>query len=163
MYGLSTGEIGRVTLYMALALVAGSFAYGPLDRLLKTRKWVVLIGNLLVLAAVGFMIAAKLPPVWLVTVMFVAIGFFGAGYATQMAHGKAFVPAHLTGRGVTLLNFFSIGGVGVAQAVSGYVVDIATDAGGKAAGYESLFIFYGVMLVVALGIYAFSKDAKPQS
>ena len=162
MYGLSTGEIGRVTLYMALALVAGSFAYGPLDRLLKTRKWVVLIGNLLVLAAVSFMIVADMPPVWLVTVMFVAIGFFGAGYATQMAHGKAFVPAHLTGRGVTLLNFFSIGGVGVAQAVSGYVVDLATEAGGKAAGYESLFIFYGVMLVVALGIYAFSKDAKPQ-
>lgn len=162
MYGLSTGEIGRVTLYMALALAAGSLAYGPLDRLFNTRKWVVLIGNLLVLAAVGFMVVADMPPVWLVTVTFVAIGFFGAGYATQMAHGKAFVPAHLTGRGVTLLNFFSIGGVGVAQAVSGYVVDIATDAGGKAAGYESLFIFYGAMLVVALGIYAFSKDAKPQ-
>ncbi|WP_075996520.1 MFS transporter [Salaquimonas pukyongi] len=163
MYGLTTGEIGRVTLYMALALAGGSLAYGPLDRLFNSRKWVVLIGNLLVLAAIAYMIAADMPSVWMVTVMFVAIGFFGAGYATQMAHGKAFVPAHLTGRGVTLLNFFSIGGVGVSQAVSGYVVDIATRAGGKAAGYESLFVFYAVMLVVALAIYAFSTDAKPQS
>ena len=163
MYGLSTAEIGRVTLYMALALAAGSLAYGLLDRLFNTRKWVVLIGNLFVLAAIAFMITADLPPVWLVTVMFVAIGFFGAGYATQMAHGKAFVPAHLTGRGVTLLNFFSIGGVGVMQAASGYVVDISTSAGGKEAGYESLFVFYGVMLVAALAIYAFSKDGRPQA
>ncbi|MCC2111333.1 MAG: MFS transporter, partial [Hyphomicrobiales bacterium] len=64
---------------------------------------------------------------------------------------------------VTLLNFFSIGGVGVAQAVSGYVVDLSTEAGGKAAGYESLFVFYGLMLAVALAIYVFSSDAKPRS
>ena len=35
---------------MGLAMVAGNFAYGPLDRLLGTRKWLVFGGNGLMLA-----------------------------------------------------------------------------------------------------------------
>ena len=45
MYGATTAGIGQVTLLMSLAMVVGNFAYGPLDRLMGTRKWVVMAGN----------------------------------------------------------------------------------------------------------------------
>ena len=45
----------------------------------------------------------------------VVIGLAGMSYGMLMAHSRAFLPAHLTGRGVTLMNFFSIGGVGLLQ------------------------------------------------
>jgi hypothetical protein len=35
-----------MTLIMGLAMVAGNFAYGPMDRVFGTRKWVVSGGNL---------------------------------------------------------------------------------------------------------------------
>ncbi len=99
MYNLDTIEIGRITLYMALSLVAGSFAYGPLDRIFNSRKRVVLGGYVILLrrSVVGLDDTDK--ALWQVSLCFAAIGFFGSGYAVQMAHGKAFVPKHLTGRG----------------------------------------------------------------
>ena len=50
LYAYDTLEIGRATLYMSIALVAGTLFYGPLDRLFDSRKKVVLMGNLAVLA-----------------------------------------------------------------------------------------------------------------
>ena len=44
------------------------------------------------------------------------------GYGMLMAHARAFLPPHLLGRGVTLMNFFSIGGVGMMQFATGAVV-----------------------------------------
>lgn len=164
LYGLGTAEIGRTTLYMALALAAGSFAFGPLDRLFNTRKWVVFAGNMVVLAAVILLIIVPEPSAFLINICFVAIGFFGAGYAVQMAHGKAFVPAHLTGRGVTLLNFFSIGGAGVMQFISGMTVAGFSENGtNMPAAYNALFWLYALALAAALAIYLFSTDSKPGS
>lgn len=161
LYGAGTAEIGRVTLYMALALVAGSFAYGPLDRIFNSRKWVVMAGYVILFAVLVWLYLTPEKTLFQVSVCFVAIGFFGSGYAVQMAHGKAFVPKHLTGRGVTLLNFFSIGGAGLMQAVSGEVVEAFGGSLNPVAAYDALFLFYIITLGAALAIYVFSRDSKP--
>ena len=160
-FGMGTAEIGRVTLFMALSLVAGSLVYGPLDRVFNSRKWVNFAGNLVVLFAVMWLLFAGNKEPWQVTIAFMMVGFFGAGYPMQVAHGKGFVPKQLTGRGVTLLNFFSIGGAGLLQALSGVVVGTAAQSGGSEAGYTALFLFYTVALTTAMVIYLFSMDSKP--
>lgn len=161
LFGYDTLEIGRITLYMSIAIALGTLAYGPLDRMFGTRKWVVVIGNLIVLficLAMGFYLPAE--PFW-AGIAFVAIGFFGASYAVQMAHGRAFIPQHLTGRGVTLLNFCSIGGAGIFQWISGPIVEANTVTGSPDIQYKALFIFYAVVVAIALFVYSFSRDAKP--
>lgn len=163
IHGLDVIEIGRVTLYMAIALAAGTLFYGPLDRLFNTRKWVVMAGNIVVLAAVSWLAFAPPAQVWAVATAFVIIGFFGSSYAVQMAHGKAFVPAHLTGRGVTLLNFFSIGGVGLMQFLTGMVFTASGGENGEPGAYAMLFGFYAVTLAVALVIYLLAADAPPRA
>ena len=119
VYGADALLIGQVTLFMALAMVAGSFAYGPLDTIFRTRKWVAFVGNLIGLVALVFIALNPVSTIAAVTILLVVIGLTGSSFGLIMAHGRAFVPAHLTGRGVTLLNFFSIGTVGLMQFATG--------------------------------------------
>ena len=68
------------------------------------------------------------------TLLLIVIGLAGGSYGLLMAHARAFVPAHLTGRGVTLMNFFSIGGVGAMQFATGGVVTAYSVPGEPAIG-----------------------------
>lgn len=157
IYGASATGIGQVTLLMALAMIAGSFAYGPLDRVFGTRKGVVLVGNLAGVLCLAALWAFPLSGFWQTGLLLAGVGFFGASFPVIMAHGRSFIPPHLTGRGVTLLNLFSIGGVGVIQTVSGRVHASAPTLPPEAA-YQALFTFFGLLLLVGCVIYAFSTD-----
>jgi sugar phosphate permease len=161
VYGADALAIGQVTLFMALAMVAGNFIYGPLDQLFRTRKWVAVTGNALSLCAILWLALHTGGGMPADTVVFVMIGITGASYGLLMAHARAFLPAHLTGRGVTLMNFFSIGGVGVMQFATGTVVTASTVPGDPAAAYGTLFLFYAAALAAALIAYMAAKDAKP--
>ena len=161
VYGVDALAIGQATLFMALAMSIGSFLYGPLDTFFRTRKWVAFAGNALLLAALVALAVNPAPGVGTATVLLVVIGLAGASFGLMMAHGRAFCPPHLTGRGITLLNFFSIGTVGLMQFGSGAVVASATVPGEPAVAYSALFSFYAVTLGLALFIYLWARDAKP--
>lgn len=162
VYGLDALAIGQVTLFMALAMVVGSFIYGPLDTFFGTRKWVAIVGNTIGLAALVFIALNPVTTVTATTAILVVIGITGGSYGLLMAHGRAFLPPHLTGRGVTLLNFFSIGGVGVMQFATGGVVTASTVPEDPSAAYAALFWFYAIMLAISLLIYLAARDAKPE-
>ena len=74
-----------------------------------------------------------------------------------MAHGRSFFPPHLLGRGVTLMNLFGIGGVGVLQTVSGRVFR-AAPATTPEAPYQAIFLMFGLLLLAGCAIYLFSRD-----
>lgn len=162
VHGADTILIGQVTLYMALAMVIGSFVYGPLDTLFGTRKWVAFVGNGIGLVALILMALQPMGNLSTLTMLLVVIGITGSGFGLLMAHGRAFIPAHLTGRGVTLLNFFAIGVVGMVQFASGAVYTAAADANDPSAAYAVLFWFYAVLLGLALFIFLFARDARPE-
>lgn len=157
--------IGNVTLVMALSMAVGSFIYGPLDTLFNTRKWVAFGGMSIGLVAIIAVALQPAMPVLTLAILFAVIGLTGMVYGVIMAHAKGFFPDTLTGRGITLMNFFSIGGVSVIQIASGRVVTAAAagaDPAGPAA-YAALFWFYAVLFVVTLAIYLFSRDSKPRA
>jgi len=156
--GAGIALIGWVSLAMGMAMVAGNFAYGPLDRVFGTRKGVALAGNLGAVAAL--LVLALAPPAGAVGVaaLAAAIGFFGASFPMVMAHGRAFVPAHLVGRGVTLLNLFGIGGAGLMQVASGRVHAATLAASGPGAAYAALFLFFAVALGAGCAVYLLARD-----
>jgi len=162
VYHADSLAIGHVTLFMAIAAVAGSFIYGPLDTIFGTRKWVAIAGNTGSVLVIGSLAFLPMQSVGFVTAAFVLIAIFGSSFALIMAHARAFLPVHLTGRGITLLNFFSIGTVGIVQFLTGAVVTAATKPGEPAAAYTALFTFYAVTLASAVLVYLFAKDAKPE-
>lgn len=157
VYAAGATQVGQITLLMACAMIVGNFAYGPLDRLLGTRKWVILAGN--TLGGLS-LLALWLMPVsgfWTSAVLLAAVGLFGASFPMMMAHGRSFFPAHLMGRGVTLLNLFSIGGVGVLQVLSGRVHS-AVPAVPPEAPYQGVFLFFGLILLAGCVIFVFARD-----
>ena len=159
VFGADTSMIGTMTLVMGLAMIAGNFAYGPMDRVFGTRKWVVFVGN--ALGAVGcFTLFAVqgTASVWVATALLALVGLAGASFPMMIAHARPFFPEHLTGRGVTLMNLFGIGGVGVMQIVTGRLMMFWQDTKGDGEAYALLFGFYGILLCCGLTIYAFSKD-----
>ncbi|WP_192965206.1 MFS transporter [Phycobacter azelaicus] len=159
VHGMDTSQIGLVTLVMGAAMILGTFAYGPLDRVLGTRKWLIWGGSMAVVVLLGVLILWPQAPVWAPIAMMAGIGFFGASFPVVIAHGRAFVPPHLVGRGVTLLNFFGIGGVGLMQFVSGRIHAQIARSADAAAPYVALFAFFAATLLIGCLIYLFSRDS----
>ncbi|HET7413778.1 MAG TPA: MFS transporter, partial [Pararhizobium sp.] len=161
VFGASALTIGNVTFFMAVAMIVGSFVYGPLDTLFGTRKWVAFGGNVLCGVFLAVLAASGSLSIIEVTLLFLGIGLTGMTYGMMMAHARAFVPAELTGRGVTLLNFFSIIGAGVIQFAAGPLVEGLVDPAAPAYAYRKLFAFYAVVMAVALGVYLLARDVRP--
>ncbi|QYK41692.1 MAG: MFS transporter [Paracoccaceae bacterium] len=156
VFGADAAGIGQVTLFMGLAMVAGNFAYGPLDRMLGTRKWLIFGGNA-VTAACLFALWALPPDWWTGAILLMAVGFFGASFPMVMAHGRAFFPPHLVGRGVSFLNLFALGSVGIAQFATGRL-HAAIPPDPAQAPYAALFLAFGLVLVAGLVPYLLAPD-----
>jgi MFS family permease len=160
VYGLDPVARGHALLVMAAAMSAGAMAYGPLDRLLGTRKWVVFGGVTVTAICFALLALPGLPVGWAITLMGL-LGGFGMTYGVLMAHGRAFVPDHLLGRGITLLNVLFIGGGGVLQPLSGSLMSRLQDAP-PAQSHATLHLIFASLLVIGLVIYAFSRDNPPK-
>jgi len=161
VFGLEPVARGNALLVMAAAMSAGAMAYGPLDRLLGTRKWVVFGG--VTVTAICFA-ALALPGLSLTAAISIMglLGGFGMTYGVLMAHGRSFVPDHLLGRGITLLNVLFIGGAGVLQPLSGALMKRLADAPPEQA-YATLHLIFAVLLASSLVVYAFARDNPPKA
>jgi len=159
VYGLGSAGIGNATLMMAIAMALGSFAYGPAERRLGSKKKVVLGGNLA--GAFLLLILWMFPQTtWLTSaILFTAIGFFGASFPAIMAHGQLFMPRHLTGRGITLLNLFGVGGVALMQFLTGLMArSIPAGQSAPPAFYSGIFLLFAAGLIIGCVVYAFSSE-----
>jgi predicted MFS family arabinose efflux permease len=156
VYDLEPLARGNALLVMAAAMSVGALAYGPLDRLLRTRKYVVAPGA--AVTAAGFLLlgAGDLPLSQAVIIVG-TIGGFGMSYGVLMAHARSFFPDHLLGRGITFMNVLFIGGAGVLQPVSGAFMTAMQDVPPSQA-YATLHTTFGLMLLGAVLIYLFSRD-----
>jgi predicted MFS family arabinose efflux permease len=158
VHGAGLSQIGTATLVMGLAMVAGNFAYGPIDRWVGSRKLPILIGNLGVAGCLLLLWA--LPPAGLsgAIATFAVIGLLGASYPIVISHGRSFLPAHLTGRGVTLLNLFGMGGAGVMQFASGPVFAGLAEGRGREDAYGPLFALLALVILLGMAAYTFARD-----
>ncbi len=157
VYGLDATGIGWVTMGIALAMVVGNFAYGPLDRIFGTRKWVVFIGNMLAVGFVFVLWAFPTAGAWQVAFFMAGIGLFASSFPLIMAHGRSFYPPHLVGRGMTLMNMVGIGGVGFFQFSSASVFKAAGGAS-IVAPYQTVFLYFALPMLVGCLLYLLSRD-----
>ncbi len=159
VFGSTTTQVGTASLIMGVAMIVGTLCYGPLDRVFGTQKWVIFTGNLLCAVVIGALVLFVSNGVILAVALCAAIGFFGMTFPVIIAHARAFIPPHLAGRGVTLMNLFGIGGVGIMQFVSGRFHTHVEAAHGTETAYAALFGLFGVLLLAGTLIYLFSRDA----
>jgi MFS family permease len=159
VFNSTIAQVGTVTTVMALAMIAGNFFYGPLDRLFGTRKWVIFVGNFICAALCIALYKVGQNGFWTAAGIMAGIGFFGASFPILVAHGRSFFPEHLMGRGVTLVNLFAIGGVGVMQNLSAQIYDAKIiDAASPIVSYNAVILLFSVTMLLGLAIYLFSDD-----
>ena len=153
------GNLAFATTAMSLSMIAGTLAYGPMDRIFKTRKWIILIGSSICMASIISLALVEEITFGISVSLFCVLGFFGMSYPLMIAHGRSFSPEHLTGRCVTLLNMFAIGGAGLFQFSSGRIFRFSVETGGStSAAYTTIFLFYASSLFIGLILYLNAKD-----
>jgi nitrate/nitrite transporter NarK len=161
VHGLGPIERGNAALWMAAAMSAGAFLYGPLEAALDRRKWLVVAGSLVAVA--GFLALGLLarPSPGAAMALLTLIGAAGMTYSVIMAHGRQFFPAHVLGRGITFLNFVFMSGVGLVQLASGRAVHGLAGAGWSAADiYAALHLGFGLALLAVTLLYAGARDPR---
>jgi MFS family permease len=80
-----------------------------------------------------------------------------------ISHGRSLFPPHLVGRGITLLNMGTIGGVFVAQTISGMVIDLfpkGPDGSYALDAYRWVFGLQGAAIALGCLTYFRVTDAR---
>jgi predicted MFS family arabinose efflux permease len=160
VYGLAPVPRGNAVFLIAAAAIAGTFVFGALDRFVG-RKTLVAIGSSATCALFIALWVWPSLPLPLIVGMVALIAAFGTTYAVLMAHGRTFLPDHLLGRGITLLNFTFMTGAALVQLISGRVVDAL-----KAAHHSPVDVFatlhlgFGVALLLATLVYLMTKETR---
>jgi predicted MFS family arabinose efflux permease len=165
VHGLSPLGLGYVLLAAIVGWNVGILCYGPLDRLLNTRKGVVLGGAgvvALVLAAL-----ALLPglPLGGVTALLLVFALAAPFQITLAAHVLGFLPPELAGRGIAATQLSAITGVFVIQLLTGLLIDLFAAPGepAPAAAYRLIFGFLAVLVTVACLAYSRAPDVPPRA
>jgi predicted MFS family arabinose efflux permease len=114
-------QAGNVLLWMGGGLALGFVAAGWLgDRLGLTR---VLAGMALVFACCQFALAAR-PELGWVRLIYAIFGFAGAANTMTLAQARQIFPLHMTGKAVTAVNLFAIGGTFLLQWWMGLIIGL---------------------------------------
>jgi predicted MFS family arabinose efflux permease len=164
VHGLSPIEAGNVLLIAVIAYQVGMLAFGPLDRLLDTRKWIATGGSLVIISILATLALASGPPIWVPIGAIVGIGFFSASSTMVMTHGRGIIPDRLIGRGIATINTFVMLGVACMQTLSGIIVgafEPLADGARTETAYRALFGVLAAVLIVAVAIYSRSQDVRP--
>src|SRR6185437_13035341 len=105
---------GNVLLAMGVAQTLGILTYGPMDRVLRSRKKAVILGTYLTAAV---LLALS------VIALLVAVCFLCAFGTVIVAQGRTLFPDRLGGRAVTTVNMAQCLGLTVLPALTGYIVE----------------------------------------
>ena len=164
VHGLSPVEAGNVLLVAVVAYQVGMLVFGPLDRLLDTRKWISIGGSLVIVAILATLALASQPPIWVPVGSIIAIGFFSASGTMVMTHARGIFPDRLIGRGIATINTCVMLGVACMQTLSGIIVgafELQADGARTETAYRALFAVLTAVLITAVAIYSRSQDVKP--
>ena len=164
VHGLTRIESGNVLLTAVIAYQIGMLTFGPLDRVLDTRKWIAIGGTLAIAAILGVLGLWRQAPLWLAVGAIVGIGFLSASSTMVMTHGRGMFPDRLIGRGMATMNTCVMLGVACMQTLSGVILGMFAplpDGARSEEAYRTLFGFMCAVLLVAVTIYGRAADIRP--
>lgn len=166
VHGLSPIAAGNVLLTAVIAYQIGMLAFGPLDRVLDTRKYIAMGGNLTIAALIATLAIASQPPLWAPIAALIGIGFLSATSTMVLTHGRGIFPDRLIGRGMATMNTAVMLGVACMQTLSGVILGAFEPLAGGVrteVAYRSLFGVLTVVLLIAIAAYSRSQDIKPSN
>lgn len=163
VHQIDLGTRGQILLLGAGAQICGMFLWGASDRFWGSYKRPIMTGGIM---AVLLMMILAFAPLGrgAIAVWFACFGLSVSYTPILAAHGKSLFPAHLTGRGITLMNIGTMGGAFLSQSVTGMLIDLMgrSETGSYAPeGYRLVFAVLGGWLLLSLFFYFKAIDPHP--
>ena len=160
VHALSNTQSSYALLAMMMAQFLGYLAYGPMDRVFNTRKWVVLGGVAGMLVCLAALAAITQIPLAAAVALLVVFAFCSPFYVTLAAHSRGFVPDERVGRAIACISLTGLVSVFVLQVVAGVIVQASVErvdglAGG---GYRLVFTMIAMVLLTAGAVYMRARD-----
>lgn len=159
VFAASNATVGNAALLMGITMVLGNYFAGPVMQMTGSVRRTILVGATASVAVTGALWLFAAQSLALSVTLLALVGLSGASYVLLISHGRAFLPQHLVGRGMTFLNMVSIGGTGLLQFGSRPVFQWASAQGNPAAAYATVFLFFTIPLAIGLGFYFLTPEA----
>ncbi|MGL5362504.1 MAG: MFS transporter [Bosea sp. (in: a-proteobacteria)] len=163
VHGMTARDAGDAAFIMACTMTFGAIVYAAAERLLGGPKPTMVLGT------AGFVLCLAALAQWgdrsaVATVaLFSFTGLIGFSYAILMAHGRSFLPEHLVGRGITLLNFLFIFGAAAMQAGSGAFIEAWRTSGASSTTTFSALHWVFAAILLACTLVYLGAPARPKT
>jgi MFS family permease len=156
---------GNIILVMNIGFIVGGPIFGTVsDRLVKSRKWVVIPG----LASLAFLltILGALPPrtdPLLLAIFFFLIGAVNSTGGIMYSHIKERMPLHMAGTAMTGINFFTMIGPAIfLQGLSSLMQYYYPTEPFGVNAFETIFRLSAICLGSVGCLYLFTRDSSPR-
>ena len=141
-------------LSMVVALHLGTYCYGPLERLARSRKRLILAGVGVEIVSLSLLVVWPDAPLAIAGASLFVFGCAAPFYVVLATHARSFVPARRAGRAITCINLVGLTGVFVMQSGTGARIDLVARTGGApVTAYRLVFLSVIVILVASAAIY----------
>jgi MFS family permease len=157
VHGLDAIARGQVLTAVAAALVLGNFIIGPLDRLMRSSKRLVLSSAGVAMLTLLIWAVLPAPPLWLAIGLLLLLCASSSYGPILLAQIRARVPDHLAGRGATTANMAQLSGTALMPLLTGLLPPLfATPAAGGYApdAYRAMFLLLALVLALGVAVYA---------
>lgn len=156
VFGMARVQVGNLLSLMSGAALVGYVSGGWLSR--RVRKEVLLVGagSLFTLSLALMVVGGATGAVWTVWLAYPFFGFAAAFNPLLMAHARSVFPISMTGRAVTAVNFFAMGGAAATQWGMGLLIgSFGRDAQGHypPEAFVLTFAISTVLTMVAIVFY----------
>jgi len=162
VYGFDLETRGFFLLVLAFSSVVSVFIWGPVDRIFGGYRFPIVLGAGLSLCfLIWIAVVGKLSPVALL------FWFFFYGVVTSfapllVAEGRSLFPPALLGRGLTLFNLSTMGGVFVFQFLTGAVIQFMApnETVYPLEAYQASFALQAGLLALSLTCYLWPRKRR---
>jgi sugar phosphate permease len=161
--GFSAIAAGNTIFLMNMGVIAGAPLWGALsDRLLKTRKWLVVAGHVVlggIVLALGLL--SRETGFGFLASLFFLFGFFRMTGALMYAQIKELMPLHMAGTAMTGINFFTMTGPAVfLQGLGALMQTLYPNASRGAEAFQVSFVVCAVCSFCMAALYVFTKERR---
>ncbi len=164
-FDLNPQQVGTTVLALLIALNLGGVIYGPLDRWTGRRKVVVSCGVIAQVSLLLCLAALGNVSYWTTLILLTAFAGVSQLHALIIAQAQNLFPPNLSGRVITTINIFIVGGIFLFQTASGFAFDLFTSLleANIADGYRLTFCFLAFCQVLGLLVYFQTENPPDES
>ena len=161
--GLTALKTGNLILILNVGMIMGSSSWGAIsDRLLRSRKWLVVAGTLGM--AISIILVAQISATTyfaVLSALFFGFGFFNAAGLLMYPHIKELMPAAMSGAAMTGINFFTMIGPAIFLQGLGTLMQTLYPAASRGPeAFQAAFILCMACLVLITILYCFTAEEK---